>query len=173
MKGEVKARFTLAANGPSLIEICGGEWHNAVFHALAAVALEVKPGPYEPEFDKEFAEWAPMEGDPTATLFSTWLEQAPTRCGMGRSNRTCSKRGQVNTDASRDFLPIITGVLWKLLRPACEWGSHSEKGRAKSNRRPSPYALIGQRSLARAKDGIILKGKVPGDQPPPRNQLLW
>jgi hypothetical protein len=65
-----------AANGPSIIEIYGGEWHSVVFHAPAAVVLEVKPGPYEPEFDKEFAEWAPKEGDPTASLFSTWLERA-------------------------------------------------------------------------------------------------
>jgi hypothetical protein len=44
-EGEVKTRFALAGNGPSLIEICGGEWHSVVFHAPAAVALEVKPGP--------------------------------------------------------------------------------------------------------------------------------
>ncbi len=74
--GEVKSRFALGPKGPSLIEIYGGEWHSFVFHTPAAVVLEVKPGPYEPQFDKEFAEWAPMEDDPVATLFLTWLESA-------------------------------------------------------------------------------------------------
>ena len=36
----------------------------------------MKPGPYEPQLDKEFAEWAPLEGDPAAALFLSWLENA-------------------------------------------------------------------------------------------------
>ena len=63
-------------NGPSLIEIPGSEWHSIVFHAPAAVVLEVKPGPYEPQLDKEFADWAPTEDDPEAFLFQSWLERA-------------------------------------------------------------------------------------------------
>ena len=73
--GEVKNRVTLGPTGQSLIEICGGEWHAVVFGAPAAVVLEVKPGPYEPELDKEFAKWAPVDGDPAADLFLTWLER--------------------------------------------------------------------------------------------------
>ena len=57
--GDVNSRLALGAKGPSLVEIYGGEWHSFVFHAPAAVVLEVKPGPYEPQFDKEFAQWAP------------------------------------------------------------------------------------------------------------------
>jgi cupin fold WbuC family metalloprotein len=74
--GKVENRFALGPEGPSLIEILGGEWHSFVFHPPAAVVLEVKPGPYEPQFDKEFAEWAPPEGDPAAALFLSWLENA-------------------------------------------------------------------------------------------------
>ena len=74
--GRVEHRFALRPDGPSLIEIPGGEWHSFVFHAPAAVVLEVKPGPYEPQLDKEFAEWAPIEGDPAAEQFLDWLEGA-------------------------------------------------------------------------------------------------
>jgi cupin fold WbuC family metalloprotein len=74
--GQLKDRFTLSAEGTSLAEIPGGVWHTFVFHSPAAVVLEVKPGPYEPQFDKEFADWAPAEGHPTATLFLTWLDSA-------------------------------------------------------------------------------------------------
>jgi cupin fold WbuC family metalloprotein len=86
--GQLKDRFTLSAEGTSLAEIPGGDWHTFVFHSPAAVVLEVKPGPYEPQFDKEFADWAPAEGDPTAALFVTWLNSAElgdlwrtTECG--------------------------------------------------------------------------------------------
>jgi cupin fold WbuC family metalloprotein len=86
--GQLKDRFTLSAEGTSLAEIPGGDWHTFVFHSPATVVLEVKPGPYEPQFDKEFADWAPAEGDPTAALFVTWLNSAElgdlwrtTECG--------------------------------------------------------------------------------------------
>lgn len=75
-EGKVMSRVSLGLKGQNLIEICGGEWHGIVFQAPAAVVLEVKPGPYEPELDKEFAEWAPMDGDPAAGLFLNWLESA-------------------------------------------------------------------------------------------------
>jgi cupin fold WbuC family metalloprotein len=75
-KGEVENRIALGPNGPSLIEVHGGEWHSLVFHAPAAVVLEVKPGPYEPQLDKEFAVWAPTEADSKASLFLSWLESA-------------------------------------------------------------------------------------------------
>ncbi len=74
--GEVKSRFSCSADDHQLIEIPGGEWHGFVFCAPAAVVLEVKPGPYEPQLDKEFAEWAPTEGDSAASSFLLWLETA-------------------------------------------------------------------------------------------------
>jgi cupin fold WbuC family metalloprotein len=74
--GMVIERIALSPGGSSLAEIPGGVWHSVVFHAPAAVALEVKPGPYEPELDKEFATWAPPEGDPAAAAFAQWLETA-------------------------------------------------------------------------------------------------
>jgi cupin fold WbuC family metalloprotein len=74
--GEVRDRTVLFSGGASVMEISGGEWHSLVFGAPAAVLLEVKPGPYEPDLDKEFAAWAPAEGSIEAASFTTWLETA-------------------------------------------------------------------------------------------------
>ena len=74
--GIVKERIALSLGGSNVVEIPGGVWHSAVFHAPAAVILEVKPGPYEAELDKEFAAWAPPEVDPASTAFTRWLEIA-------------------------------------------------------------------------------------------------
>ena len=38
-----------------------------------AVCFEVKPGPWEPLSDKEFALWAPAEDDPTSAAYSQAL----------------------------------------------------------------------------------------------------
>jgi cupin fold WbuC family metalloprotein len=74
--GVVKDRVALSFEGASVVEIPGGDWHSIVFHAPAAVFLEVKAGPYEPLLDKDFASWAPSEGDPAAAQFVTRLETA-------------------------------------------------------------------------------------------------
>jgi cupin fold WbuC family metalloprotein len=74
--GRLEARIALGLGGACVVEIPGGDWHTFVFHAPAAVVLEVKPGPYEPHLDKEFADWAPAEDSPTAASFVTWLESA-------------------------------------------------------------------------------------------------
>jgi cupin fold WbuC family metalloprotein len=74
--GVIKDRVALSSESACVAEIPGSEWHSVVFHAPAAVVLEVKAGPYEPQLDKEFARWAPPEDDPGAALFVTWLETA-------------------------------------------------------------------------------------------------
>ena len=74
--GVVKDRIALSSQGATVAEIPGGEWHSVLFKEPAAVVLEVKPGPYEPQLDKEFASWAPTEGDASAARFLTWLETA-------------------------------------------------------------------------------------------------
>ena len=83
--GIVKERIALSLGGSSVVEIPGGVWHSAVFQAPAAVVLEIKRGPYEPELDKEFAAWAPPEGDPASAAFARWLETAvPGEKAAGR-----------------------------------------------------------------------------------------
>lgn len=47
----------------------GGEippktWHTLISLEPGSVAYEVKDGPYDPSVDKNFADWAPAEGDP-------------------------------------------------------------------------------------------------------------
>jgi len=85
-EGVLENRVPLSSEGTGVAEIPGGDWHSVVFHAPAAVVLEVKAGPYEPRLDKEFASWAPPENDPAAALFVTWLEAAALgeRAGGGQ-----------------------------------------------------------------------------------------
>ena len=44
------------------IDIAPGIWHTLAVMTDSAVCFEVKPGPYRPTDDKEFAPWAPEEG---------------------------------------------------------------------------------------------------------------
>lgn len=44
-------------------------WHTIVTLSPTAVCFEVKPGPYDPATDKEFAPWAPQENDPNAATY--------------------------------------------------------------------------------------------------------
>ena len=75
-EGEVKARIPLGADGAGLVEIPGGAWHSFVFHAPAAVVLEVKPRPLRTPARQGVAEWAPAEGAGSAISFTAWLETA-------------------------------------------------------------------------------------------------
>lgn len=45
------------------IDIQPGIWHTLVVLSEHCVCFEVKPGPYAAASDKEFAAWAPPEGD--------------------------------------------------------------------------------------------------------------
>ncbi len=74
--GAVIDRWTLAAGRTPVVEIPGGCWHTVMFRAPAAVVLEVTRGPYEPQLNKEFAVWAPAEGDPDVGSFLDWLGAA-------------------------------------------------------------------------------------------------
>ena len=52
------------------VEIQPGTWHTLICLEPESVIYEVKDGPYNPSDDKQFAEWAPMEGDPDAKAFN-------------------------------------------------------------------------------------------------------
>ena len=52
------------------IDMVPGIWHTLTAVTPYAVCYEVKPGPWDPATDKEFAPWAPREGDPAA---DAWL----------------------------------------------------------------------------------------------------
>ena len=55
-------------------DIRPGVWHTIFALTPDTVLFEVKPGPYNPGDDKEFAPWSPREGSAEATEFLTRLE---------------------------------------------------------------------------------------------------
>lgn len=57
---------TSAAGKTWGIDIEPGVWHTIIAVTGRAVCFEVKPGPWEPSTDKDFASWAPREGDQEA-----------------------------------------------------------------------------------------------------------
>lgn len=55
------------------IEIPPHTWHCAYPLTASATFFEVKPGPYEVVEDKDFATWAPKEGEETVSTFMSNL----------------------------------------------------------------------------------------------------
>jgi cupin fold WbuC family metalloprotein len=51
------------------IEIPPRIWHTIIALASRTVVYEVKPGPYAPIDDKNFAPWAPQEGSPESAAY--------------------------------------------------------------------------------------------------------
>ena len=73
----VTTRTDLDAAGPTLaLEVAAGVCHTVVSLAAGTVMLEVKPGPYVALTDKDFAPWAPAEGDPAYSAMVTFFECA-------------------------------------------------------------------------------------------------
>jgi cupin fold WbuC family metalloprotein len=76
-EGSVTESHTLASGGAVTgIDIAPGVWHSLAVLSPYAVCFEVKPGPYLPASDKEFAEWAPREGDVDAGEYLRSLLEA-------------------------------------------------------------------------------------------------
>ncbi len=75
--GAVTARTEISPEGPAAaVEIEGGAWHTVAALAAGTVVLEVKPGPYHPIEDKDFAPWAPPEGKPGTAAVERWYHTA-------------------------------------------------------------------------------------------------
>ena len=69
----VAAVAVLGPGGTVEVEIPGGADHTVVALEPDTVVLEVKPGPFRPLTDKDFAPWSPPEGDPdAASLVAAW-----------------------------------------------------------------------------------------------------
>lgn len=77
-RGLVRERHPLRADdrGASLVQIPPNTWHSLTVPEGYAVLLEVKQGPYDPASDKDFAAWAPLEGEPAAVRCAEWLRTA-------------------------------------------------------------------------------------------------
>jgi cupin fold WbuC family metalloprotein len=65
-EGCVAERHRLGREGLLGIDIPPGRWHTIAALSETAVCYEVKPGPWDPATDKEFAPWAPPEGSEDA-----------------------------------------------------------------------------------------------------------
>ncbi len=76
--GVVVARHVLGRDGRIGIDLPPGVWHCILPLSEVAVCYEVKPGPWDPATDKDFAPWAPREGDPGAAAYLASL-----MAGMG------------------------------------------------------------------------------------------
>ncbi|MEW6037931.1 MAG: WbuC family cupin fold metalloprotein [Pseudomonadota bacterium] len=75
--GRVAERVDLRAKGGDCaVEIPAGAWHAVVSREAGTVMFEVKPGPYSPVADKDFAAWAPEEGSADAAALLRRLESA-------------------------------------------------------------------------------------------------
>jgi cupin fold WbuC family metalloprotein len=70
--GKVTEHHVLGRDGLIGIDVAPGIWHTVACVSDIAVCFEVKAGPYDAATDKEFAPWAPREGDPQAAAY---LEQ--------------------------------------------------------------------------------------------------
>jgi len=71
--GRVTEHFILGRDGVVGIDVAPGLWHTVAAITDTAVCFEVKPGPYDAVTDKQFAPWAPLEGDPAAAEYLSAL----------------------------------------------------------------------------------------------------
>jgi cupin fold WbuC family metalloprotein len=62
------------ARGVYGYDIRPGVWHTIFALTPDTVVFEVKPGPYHPAGDKDFAPWAPQEHSPEAAVFLAEIE---------------------------------------------------------------------------------------------------
>jgi cupin fold WbuC family metalloprotein len=60
-------------NGNFAVEIPVGAWHSVFALVSGTVVYEIKDGPYLPISDKNFAEWAPKEGNPGCDAYLKML----------------------------------------------------------------------------------------------------
>jgi cupin fold WbuC family metalloprotein len=69
--GQITATHVLGRDGRAAVgvDIQPGVWHTIAVVTPHVVCFEVKPGPYSAANDKDFAPWAPREGDPRAAAY--------------------------------------------------------------------------------------------------------
>lgn len=75
----VKSCVLSASDGVMGVELPPRTWHGVVALESGSVVYEVKEGPYSPLDDKNFASWAPKEGDPAA---QEYLKELLHRCNV-------------------------------------------------------------------------------------------
>lgn len=80
--GNVTQMVDIAANSPAFgADVVAGIFHTFFILEPDTVMFEAKPGPYSAFNDKDFAEWAPREGDPAAADYIARLQQLRLAAG--------------------------------------------------------------------------------------------
>jgi cupin fold WbuC family metalloprotein len=74
--GRVIRRVGLGGDGARLLEISAGTWHSLVALEPGTQVVEIKPGPYRPTDEADFAVWSPPEGHADAGRCHDWLMAA-------------------------------------------------------------------------------------------------
>lgn len=72
-RGALQTVTRLGANDHYGIDIAPGIWHSILVETDTAICFEVKPGPYAPASDKDFASWAPKEGETGCDKYAAQL----------------------------------------------------------------------------------------------------
>ena len=57
-------------------DVAPGVWHTVIALTERVICFEVKPGPWEPATDKEFAAWSPTGGSPYCAAYVETLASA-------------------------------------------------------------------------------------------------
>jgi cupin fold WbuC family metalloprotein len=58
------------------VEISAGAWHTLIASSSGTILFELKPGPYQPLSEKDFAYWAPVENSDSCSYFGEWFRKA-------------------------------------------------------------------------------------------------
>ncbi|MBK2126274.1 WbuC family cupin fold metalloprotein [Fangia hongkongensis] len=74
--GRVVDKFILASDDIKLFEIKPNTWHSMYVVSEEGAFFEVKPGPFKPACESDFAPWAPKENEPEVKHFLLWAEKA-------------------------------------------------------------------------------------------------
>ena len=71
--GRIESRHRLGEQTLG-IDLSPGIWHTVIALTERVICFEVKPGPWQPASDKEFAVWAPAEGDAAVDAYLQSLQ---------------------------------------------------------------------------------------------------
>lgn len=84
--GVVQERVVLDAAGDCrAVEIPAGAWHTLAALVAGTVLFECKQGPYQPASDKDFAPWAPREGEAGAAALAARIAQADVGAALAEA----------------------------------------------------------------------------------------
>ena len=75
-QGRVLERVELTPESTRTAEFPPGTWHTLVCQRSPTVIMEIKPGPFTPTGEKDFAPWAPAENSEGVEAMRSWLQTA-------------------------------------------------------------------------------------------------